>query len=78
MTGRLVVYILAGFSVACFTAVFLIGAVRRLRSRGEEAGVPERSDDEMAVARAAELSDFAVWEAECSKLQRLADKLGTR
>jgi hypothetical protein len=49
-----------------------------LSSRGEEAGVPEERDDEMAVARAAKADDFKVWEAECSKLQRLADKLGSR
>lgn len=68
MTGRLVVYILAGFSVVCFTAVFLIGAVRRLRSRGEEAGVAEHSDDEMAIARAVGVDladpDWQMWEAE--------------
>jgi hypothetical protein len=49
-----------------------------LSSRGEEAGVPEERDDEMAVARAAKADDFKVWEAECSKLQRLADRLGSR
>jgi hypothetical protein len=49
-----------------------------LSSRGEEAGVPEERDEEMAVARAAKADDFKVWEAECSKLQRLADRLGSR
>jgi hypothetical protein len=51
---------------------------RVFRSRGEEAAVPEELDDEKAVARVAELGHFGVWEAECSKLQRLADKLGSR
>lgn len=78
MTGARVVLILAALSPFCFAAIVLIGAVRRLRSRGEEAGTPEERDGEMAVARASELDHFAVWEAECSKLQRLADKLGSR
>lgn len=80
VSGATVIYILAGLSVVCFTAVFLIGAVKRLRSRGEEAGTPEPLDvnDEMALAEAIEKDDFGIWEAECAKLQRLADKLGTR
>jgi hypothetical protein len=51
---------------------------RVFRSRGKEAGVSEERDDEMAVAEAAKADDFAVWEAECARLQRLADKLGSR
>jgi hypothetical protein len=68
--------------VSALVAVLCRSHVRELwqahRSRGEEAGVPEERDDEMAVARAAKADDFKVWEAECSKLQRLADRLGSR
>lgn len=32
--------------------------------------------DEMALAKAVKKDDFQVWEAECAKLQRLADELG--
>lgn len=48
--------------------------------RDEEAGTPEPLDvnDEMAIAEAVEKDDFGIWESECARLQRLADKLGTR
>jgi hypothetical protein len=75
--------VLAGLFAAFVWVVLWLAKARSdplpsLSSRGEEAGVPEERDDEMAVARAAKADDFKVWEAECSKLQRLADKLGSR
>lgn len=34
------------------------------------------ADDTLAIVNALSASDWAVWESECSKLQRLANQLG--
>lgn len=77
-------FVLVSLSVCGFLLLWVFKRFKpkppSFSSRGEEAGTPEPLDvnDEMAIADAVEKDDFGIWEAECAKLQRLADKLGSR
>jgi hypothetical protein len=50
-----------------------------LSSRGEEAGVPEERDDEMAVAHAARVepaaADWDLWEEQCYSLEPVVERV---
>jgi hypothetical protein len=69
-----------GFLLTLLATGFGLAAIgSRLRSRGEEAGVPEERDEEMAVAHAARVepsaADWDLWEEQFYSLTPLVDRV---